>query len=222
MYEVVLRRWISAFSLILAVCAPAVAATKGHQPTPANKPAARSAAASQAQVDGMCDDIVDNLWDYTDYYWHHGDYPRVIHLDRIITEVDPHFLEPYSTGGWLMESDGDNKDAEAYYRLGAVRNPDKSYAWFQLGEFYFNTLHDYDKAVTVFQGSSKLPDASVNDWKMLAHSYEKAHNLPRALQTWKVIKQRYPTAPAVDLNLNRVQALVNADAAQTPSTPTHS
>ena len=107
-------------------------------------------------------------------YWHHGDYPRIIALDRISTQIDPHFLECYETGGWLMESMGNLKDAEAYYRQGVANNPDTSELYYHLGFFYFNTLHDYHQAVNTFRQGISQSDADINDWRMLAHSYEHA------------------------------------------------
>jgi len=167
--------------------------------------AARSAQSGgdSAQIDGITNQVVGQLWDRTDYYWHRGDYPRIVALDRIITQADPHFLEPYATGGWLLESMGDNKDAEAYYKQGIANNPNRSYMYYSLGFFYYNTLHNYPKAVSTFQKDVKVADADVNDWKMLAHSYEHIGRIDDAVDAWKVIKHRYPTAPAVDYNLNK-------------------
>jgi len=182
---------VSIAALLLASAA-LQAAPKPAQPT-----------YSQVQVDGICAWTAVHLWDHADEYFHAGDYPRVVALDRIITASEPHFEEAYATGGWLMESLGHLSDAEAYYKQGIANNPDRSYMYYSLGFFYFNTEKDYPKAVKTFERDVKTPDVEVNDWKMLAHSYEKAGQIDQAVSAWKIIKKRYPDAPAVDYNLSK-------------------
>ena len=167
-------------------------------------------ASSPAQVDGILDRVVDQLAAQRDVYWHHGDYPRIIALDRIITQADPHYLECYETGAWLMESQGDVKDAEAYYQENVANNPDTSESYFHLGFFYFNTLHDYPKAAETFRQGTGQADADINDWKMLAHAYEHAHEYAPAVETWQHIKAQWPDGLGVDHNLSRALAMQQA------------
>ena len=177
--------------LLLALCAgltlPAVPRAQ----------AAPLAAAQQVQAAGIVSGVVDTLWNQTDDYWHHGDYPRIVALDRIITEADPQFLEAYSNGGWLMDSLGRTADAEAYYTLGTKNNPNAEYAYWNLGFFYFNTPHDYPAAAAAFKHAVEQPDADIRDWKMLAHSYEKSAQWDSAVETWRQASARYPQDPSV-------------------------
>ena len=168
----------------------------------------RTEAESETQLDGMSLDTENALINRTDFYWHHGDYPRIIALDRVITEIDPQNIDIYGTGGWLMESDGDNTNAEAYYALGMQRNPLRSDAAFSLAMFYYNTLHEYKQAERVLTHSVHDPDAGVLDWKLLAHTYESEGNYDKAVATWKHIKHQYPTTPALQSNLNRDEAIL--------------
>jgi len=186
------------------------AEAQATKPSPA---VAAAPSAEKAQIDGIMSNIVDDLWKQNDEYWHHGDYPRIVDLDRIIVQGDPSFLECYATGGWLMESLGRRKDAEAFYQLGVKNNPDASYGYYNLGMFYYNTLKDYPAAIAVFRRDAVTKDASANDYKMLAHSYERAGNLASALKTWQTVKKRWPKAPAVDANLTRVQAKIDVTSA---------
>jgi tetratricopeptide (TPR) repeat protein len=160
--------------------------------------AAPTAAQQQIQVQGMVSGVVDKLWNQTDTYWHAGDYPRIVALDRIITEADPRFLEAYSNGGWLMDSLGRTQDAEAYYTLGVRNNPHSEYAARNLGFFYFTTKHDYPAAALAFRHAVQQPDADLNVWKMLAHSYEKAGRWDAAVETWQQTRARFPQGLGVD------------------------
>lgn len=167
--------------------------------------AKEKAAAGNVQVDGIFDSFVDDLWKQGDNYWHEGDYPRIIALDRIAVQADPHFVECYSTGGWLMESLGRNSDAEAFYQQAIANNQDDSYAYYSLGMFYYNTLKDYHASLAVFQRDAKVADSEDKDYKMLAHSYERIGDWASAIVVWKTIKKRWPKSPAVDYGLNRAQ-----------------
>ena len=182
-------------------------------PIQAAPPTARQ---QQIQADGIVSGVVGTLWDQTDEYWHAGDYPRMVALDRVITEADPQFLEAYSNGGWLMDSLGRTADAEAYYTLGTRNNPHAEYAYWNLGFFYFNTPHNYQAAAQAFQKAVRLPGADVRDWKMLGHSCEKAGHWDDALSVWQQARSRYPHDPSIPRLLAEMQAKRRARSAGKP------
>jgi len=163
-------------------------------------------------VDTVTSDTVDQLWAQTDVYWHQGDYPRIIALDKLIVQLDPHFMEPYSIGGWLMESMGNYADAEAFYRLGVANNPKDSYLYYQLAAFYFNTQKDYQSAANIMQVGVTMKGNDVNDWRMYAHALEKSKHIDDAIATWQAIIKRFPNAAAADINLARLQKIKKAQA----------
>lgn len=187
-------------SLILTVAGVPVQAhhtiSRPDKPTPLQQ---------QIQVDGIVGGVVDRLWQQTDSYWHAGDYPRIIALDRIMTEADPTFLEAYATGGWLMDSLGRRADAEAYYKLGTLNNPHSAYAYWNLGFFYFNTTRDYAAAAHTFELDTQQTGADLNDWKMLAHAQEHAGQWDAAVATWHAIKARWPLGLSVDRLLREAE-----------------
>jgi len=182
-------------------------------PVHAAPPTARQ---QQIQADGIISNVVDTLWDQTDAYWHSGDYPRIVALDRVITEADPQFLEAYSNGGWLMDSLGRTADAEAYYTLGTRNNPHAEYAYWNLGFFYFNTPRNYLAAAQAFQMAVRLPGADVRDWKMLGHSCEKSKRWDDALSVWQQARSRYPHDPSIPRLLAEMQAKRSASSAGKP------
>lgn len=166
------------FALLCAVL-PAAAA-----PPPATS--------SPVQADGIVSAAVDGLWAQTDAYWHKGDYPRIIALDRIITQADPNFVESFNAGAWLMWSSGLDADAEAFYQQAVQYNPDNSAAYYDYGLFLFNHRHDYPGAVRVFTQDVARANPGVLDRRMLAHSYEKAGQWDLAAAVWRRIKARWP------------------------------
>lgn len=182
--------------------------------------AATAPKSSQAQVDGIVSAVVTRLWDHNDVYWHQGDYPRIIAVDRIITQADPHFVDCYNTGAWLMWSDGHDSDAEAFYQQGVANNPRDSAAYYDYGVFLFNHRKEYAKAVQAYTRDTQRADAGILDWRMLAHSYEKAGKWQQAVDTWRAIQKRWPigvkndpTSAAVDANnLKRALSHLNSAA----------
>ena len=197
-----------AAALCLVLCAAGSAHAASHA-----KRAAAAPRSGKAQVDGIVSSVVDDLWAENDEYWHHGDYARHIALDRIIVGADPHFTECYSDGGYLMESLGLLKDAEAFYQFNVRDNPKVPDAYSSLGMFYFNTLKDYKASALVMRKGVRLKDADINNWKLLAHSYERAGDLSNSLKTWTTIKAHWPNGPAVQNNLTRVARLQKSGAA---------
>lgn len=183
--------------LALAFLAPAAhAGTRHHHRHHHHCPPTQ--AAQRVQVDGVVAGVVDRLWNQGDVYWHAGDYPRIIALDRIVTQADPQFLEAYATGGWLMDSLCRTDDAEAYYTLGARNNPHSAYASWNLGLFYFMTKHDYPAAALALKHDTEQAGADLNDWKMFAHAQEHARQWDKAFATWHEIKRRWPKGMSVD------------------------
>ncbi len=187
--------------MLLAVSVPAAPKMHPHRAVPQSSAAAAEA---QTQVDGILSGVVDKLWAQNDVYWHRGDYPRIIALDKIIVQADPHFIECYTTGAWLMWSDGQNADAEAFYKQCIRDNPGTSLAYYDYGFFLYNHLHRYADASHVFARSSALPDAGVLDLRMLAHSYEKVGQYGRAVGVWRRIKARWPHGAPLDSTLGAV------------------
>jgi tetratricopeptide (TPR) repeat protein len=151
-----------------------------------------SDSSSLTQVDGIVSAVVDNLWAQGDMYWHEGDYPRIIALDRIITQADPHFVDAFNTGAWLMWSDGLDGDAQAFYELAVRSNPHDPAAYYDYGMFLFNHRHDYAAAIRVYRRDVQQASPGVLDWRMLAHSYEKADAWDQAVGIWRQIKARWP------------------------------
>ena len=102
-----------------------------------------------------------------------------------------------------MESLGNLDDAEDYYTQGAARNPYVADAYWNLGFFYFSTRHDYPQAARILKMDTAEHGADINDWKMLAHSYEKMNDWDDAVATWRQIAARWPKGLSVDRLLQR-------------------
>jgi tetratricopeptide (TPR) repeat protein len=196
-----IQRIAAGAALIVTTAAAAGAAPAGKkQEAPTARPARPA-----PQVEEILDDVVDRLWDRADWYWHEGRYEERVAIDRLIIRMEPGFIEPYGTAGWLLESLGRDQDALAMYRQGVATVPERWETHHDLAMFYYQHKQ-YPEAAAEFRLAAEKPNAPGYVWKMLAHAYEHAGDLQRAVAAWEGAARVAPNDPAVAVNLRRVQA----------------
>lgn len=151
------------------------------------------------------DNVIDRLWDRGDWYWHEGRYEERVALDRLIIRMDPRFIEPYGTAGWLLESLGRDQEALALYQQATQAAPARWETHQDLGMFYYQHKQ-YAPAAAEFQRGTEQSGAPVYVWKMLAHAYEREGSLDQAVKAWEAAARVDPRDPAIGVNLARVKA----------------
>jgi tetratricopeptide (TPR) repeat protein len=173
----------------------------------ARKPAAGALRAVKPapQVEEILDDVVDRLWDRADWYWHEGRYEERVAIDRLIIRMEPRFIEPYGTAGWLLESLGRDQEALSMYRQAVAAVPERWETHQDLGMFYYQHK-EYRAAAGEFREGTRKPGAPGYVWKMLGHACERAGDLEQAVAAWEGAARVAPNDPAVAVNLRRVQA----------------
>jgi tetratricopeptide (TPR) repeat protein len=206
-----IRRFGLAVAAAALLAAPGGAARAAHATRTSH--GARASRASHpvkapAQVDAILDNVVDRLWDRADWYWHEGRYEERVAVDRLIIRMDPHFIEPYGTAGWLLESLGRNQEALALYRQAVAAVPDRWETHQDLGMYYYQHK-EYPAAVEEFRRATQQPGPPAFVWKMLAHAYERSGALEQAVSAWEAAARVAPNDPAIPVNLNRIRARLN-------------
>lgn len=161
-----------------------------------------------AQVDGITSRIVDNLWEETDHYWHEGDYNRIIALVRVCVEVDPSFVEAYSSGAWLMWSQGDTKAADTLLQYGIARAPqaEKGNISYEFGWHLFNTKR-FAEALPYLKQATDSNVGFVTAFTTLGHCYRQLKRYDDSVKAWEVVVKKFPTFVSGPSNLARVKAL---------------
>ena len=112
-------------------------------------------------------------------------------LIRLVTDLDPQFIEAYRTGAWWMWSRLNQvKPAIEFLQEGIQNNPTRFELSYDLGLLYFNKLNDYPKAAQQFQFASRIPmderdKSTVMEY--LAFSYERMNQNQEAFETWKKV-----------------------------------
>ena len=119
--------------------------------------------------------------------------------------MEPHFIEPYGTAAWLLESLGRDHEALALYRQAVTTVPERWETHQDLGMFYYQHK-DYPAAAGEFRAATKKPGAPSYVWKLLGHACEHAGDLEQAVAAWKGAARVAPNDPAIAVNLQRLQA----------------
>ena len=160
------------------------------------------------QVDGITSRIVDNLWEESDHYWHEGDYNRIIALVRVCVEVDPSFVEAYSSGAWLMWSQGDTRAADTFLQYGLSRAPqaEKGDMAYEFGWHLYNTKR-FAEALPYLKRATDNNVQTVTAYTTLGHCYRQLKRYDDSVKAWETVIKKFPKFASGPSNLARVKAL---------------
>jgi len=149
---------------------------------------------------GFKDIVVDLMWLRIDYYWDHQQQEKMFPLYRMITLLDPCFLDAWILWGWnigynlsAVAKDPEIKE-KCYWadinilKEGIKFNQDKYDLFFECGWVYYHKLKLYAEAAKYFSDALKRKDHPVYVSHILAHSYARQHNWQQSLETWESVK----------------------------------
>jgi Tfp pilus assembly protein PilF len=196
---------LTACAVLLAVAGTALGqATKTGK---TSKPTvSKPQVSSKVQVQGIVDRVVDGLWETTDYYWHDGDYNRIVSLVRVSVEADPSFNDAYSSAAWLLWSMGDTVAADSLLEYGVTRTQDKGDLYYELGWHLYNTKR-YAAAQPYLEKAITYPNSEARWYSTLGHTYRQLKKYDEAVKTWETVVKKFPDFPPGKTNLERVKAL---------------
>jgi hypothetical protein len=173
-----------------------------------------------ATFTGMRETVAGLLWVRCDEFFHQGNYEAIMPLVRLITWLDPHYMDVYKTGAWHLDfnicDSSERSDrryippALALLAEGVKNNPETYDLPFELGFTHYNLkIRDFKKSVEWLKKASTLPDLNPETQqiyeryplvvkRMLAHEYEKFGDIQGAKTEWvkviadtkKLIKER--------------------------------
>ena len=137
------------------------------------------------------------LWVRSDAFFHEGNYDAILPLIRLITWLDPNWLDPYATGAWHLTynfTDTDQRSDRRYLPAGVAlldegiaNNPNIYDMYKEAGWLNFDKMKDYDQAVKYYErGREADPNWDTTQiGHQLAHSYERAGRLDDAEKAWE-------------------------------------
>jgi tetratricopeptide (TPR) repeat protein len=169
---------------------------------------------SPQRVNRILNDTAGILWEFTDDYFHNGDYAQAIQLDRVINRLDPHLEEAYSVAAWLGWSSGHTSAAIAQLELGIRNNPNDYLLYSDTGDFYWLWLKQPAKALPYYiRATSFYAECPWSVFGSLAHAAEKEGDYGRAAIAWKTARLKAATQQEltpIESNLTRVLAQIDA------------
>ena len=126
------------------------------------------------------------------YYSNYQIRDRYDYLDRIyrqvISELDPHFLDPYLVGSMIMSVEADRDDlALRLLEEGAEKNPREWILPFQAGFLCYDKLQDYACARDYFGRAQALPGAPAPVKRLHAEMVNRVGDKRNSLKYWAEI-----------------------------------
>jgi len=137
--------------------------------------------------DGLAADMI-YLWSIQ-YYGNYDIKDRYEYLERIydqvITELDPHYLDPYLVGALIMTVEARNPEmALRLLDKGVRANPDQWIMPFEAGFLCYNDLHDYKRAAVYFEKAAGIPGVHPLVRRLYAEMYNRAGDKRTSLKEW--------------------------------------
>ena len=169
---------------------------------------AQGAVSSSDNVDSIIDRVFERLVVTTDRHWHKGEYNHMVNLFRMEVVAHPDNVEAYSSAGWLLWSMDRDAEAIAMYEEGIKSNPNTSFMYDELGQYYFQRKKDYPRAITYYEKAVEFKDVHFSTLHMLAHAYEKTRQFDKALVIWKRTTADYPNDQPAKVNMERVKRIL--------------
>lgn len=177
-------------TMFLSLIACAALGGHGGQPDP-------------ARMDAIWAEANNRVADQVDVWFDDGDYPKVIQLLKMHTEMFPADYDIATNLGWMQENVQDYPAAIKTYERFRERNPHDPDAALALAEFYFRQKRYKD--VIPLMEPAIVGKPHPNAFRMLAHSYEKLGDLKNSERVWKLYIARAPSDLTAQANLRRVE-----------------
>jgi len=141
-------------------------------------------------VSGFRQVIAGLLWVRSDSFFHSGNYDAILPMIRLITWLDPNWLDPYATGAWHITynfTDTDQRSDRRYLPAGVAllnegiqSNPDIFDMYKEKGWLYYDKIKDYNESAKALEaGMQHKPDIN-QVGHLLANAYIRAGKVDEA------------------------------------------
>jgi tetratricopeptide (TPR) repeat protein len=144
---------------------------------------------------GFREVVAGMLWVKADELFHEGRYQELVPYFSLVTFMDPHQTDVYSTGAWhLMYNFGDPRmipQGLAFLKEGIQNNPNVWDLYFQRGWVTFDwPVENYAESLPYFKSATKYPGVNGDPTPpfvshMVAHNLERLGRLEEAKDRWQ-------------------------------------
>ena len=164
-----------------------------------------------ASLAGFKEVIAGVLWVRADDFFHTGNFEAIVPIVRLVTWLDPHNIEVYSTGAWHLDYnfvDANEMSDKRYIpasialmKEGVANNPNTWDLYFDLAWTHYNKkLSDYQSGLKYMLLAAQHDGRDANTGKvvvrpayvdrMIAHQYELVGDFDKAIEQWKYARAR--------------------------------
>jgi len=137
--------------------------------------------------------LADTIYLWSIQYYGHRRTPEgrlfLEHIYNTISDLDPRFIDAYTTGALVMASDmGDPELAIKLLERGIEKNPDNWLLPLEAGWYSYLDLRDYEAAERYYARATEIPGAPAWVARLRAHMIQEQGNLQAAILEWDQIR----------------------------------
>ncbi len=165
---------------------------------------------------GFREVVAGALWVRADEFFHSGNYDAILPIIRLVTWLDTHNLDAYSTGAWHIGynfTDTEQRSDRRYLGTaihlleeGVDNNRDVYDMYFEAGWMWFDKVKMAEYAVQWFQEANRFPDRREENLPgipparrhMLPHSWERSGQTDMSAIAWGEVIKQHETSPIYD------------------------
>jgi hypothetical protein len=158
---------------------------------------------------GFREMIAGILWVRADSFFDTGNYDAILPIIRLVTLLDPHQIDVYSTGMWHIgynftdeEQRSDRRyipSALALGKEGAAQNPNTYELFFETAWMWYHKVDDnYDQSVSWMKKAYERPDILPARKNLLCRLYERNGQVEESVKNWYSLLGAAEEAVAAD------------------------
>lgn len=170
--------------------------------------ASASTQASKQRLDAIWDAVDDRVAHQIDVWFDDGDYPKSIHMLDFEATYSPHDYDVVTNLGWMQENIEEWDAALNTYKTYWKNNPNDRDRALPEAQYLFGRKR-YAEIPSLVEPVLNLKPHP-NNYRILAHSYEKLKKLQDARRVWNLLIAIDPKDDTAKKNLSRVEKKIQA------------
>lgn len=166
--------------------------------------------------------LSDILWMRTSYYFGKHlltdrDYPYLLHMLDLITDLSPDWIQPYLFGAVVLPSEAESAE-DGFYIIdkGLLFHPDNWQLWFFKGFYLWQVQNDLQGASEALNKASQLESAPAFMINLAASFATKAGNRALAVMYLKEALKNVQDTKQRQMILEKMKEVLKSDIRSTP------
>lgn len=147
----------------------------------------------------------DRLGTQTDHDFEQGDFPKIIQLLKVQTDMDRQGYERWTDLIWMLGNVEDYAGQIATARQFRNYNLTNPEAWYPEAEIYF-IKRSFVKVIPILEEALKLQGTiHPNSYRILANSWTRLGFKTEAIRVWEQMLKKYPKDERARIQLDRLK-----------------